>query len=88
MKGFEADFAEDGVHHDEETYCDWERYADELASLEGGTRGGNEVPEEDADGHGKDYPYYEEAVQEGEAAEGRDGFVVFICEKVLVTMGY
>jgi hypothetical protein len=85
VKGFESDFAEDGVHHDEETYCDWEGYTDELASLEGGPGGGDEVSEENADGHGEDYPDYEEAVEEGEAAEGRDGFVGFIWVEGLVT---
>ena len=73
MQGLEADFAEDGVHHDEQADGDGEADADELAALEGGAGGGDEVAEEDADGHGEEDPEDEEAVEEGEASEGRNG---------------
>ena len=72
MQGFEAHFAEDGVHHHEEADGDGEADADELAALQGGAGGRDEVPEEDAEGHGEEDPEDEEAVEEGEAFEGRD----------------
>ena len=72
MQDFEADFAEDREHHYEEADGNWEGYSDELAALEGWAGGGDELAEEDADCHCEDDPDDEEAVQEGEAAEGRD----------------
>lgn len=70
VEGFEADFAEDGVHHGEEAEGDGEGDAEEFALLEGGGGGGDEVAEEDADGHGEEDPEGEEAVEEAEGVEG------------------
>ncbi|KAK1073171.1 hypothetical protein LTR48_009364, partial [Friedmanniomyces endolithicus] len=62
VQGFVADFAEDGVHHYEEAGGDGAADADESASLEGGAHGGDEVAEDDPDGHGEDDPEDEESV--------------------------
>lgn len=80
VQSFKAYFAEDGIHHDEETDGNGEGDADELAALEGWRRGRDELAQDNADGHGKDDPDDEEAVEEGEAAKGRyvggDGVVI------------
>ena len=73
VQRLETHFAEDGVHHDEQADGKGEADADELAALEGGPGGGDEVAEQDADGHGKQDPEDEEAVKEGECFEGRGG---------------
>ena len=70
VEGFEAHFAEDGVHHGEEAEGDGEGDAGEAALLEGGARAGDEGAEEDAGGHGEEDPEGEEAVEEAEGAEG------------------
>ena len=70
MEGFESDFAEDGVHHYEEADGDGEGDVGEGALLEGGAGVGDEVAEEDADGHCEEDPEGEEAVEEAEGFEG------------------
>jgi len=70
VQRLEAHFAKDGVHHDEQADGDGSADADEGPALEGGTDGGDQVAEDDAEGHGQEDPEDEEAVKEGEAFEG------------------
>lgn len=76
-QGLVADFDEDGVHHDEQADGDGDGDADELAFLEGGGGVGLEVAEDDAEGHGEEDPYGEEAVEETELFEGGKGGLGF-----------
>lgn len=69
-QGFEAGFAEDGVHHCEEADGEGEGHVREGAALEGRGGGGDEVAEEDAGDHGEEDPEEEEAVEEGEGLQG------------------
>lgn len=64
MQSLVADLAEDGIHHHEETDCDWDAHADKLSFLQCWSCRRDEVAKNDSDGHGEDDPEDEEAVQE------------------------
>lgn len=77
VQGLVSNFAENGVHHDQQTngcrrllvgvrsffwrlrtagrdfLTDWNRHINKLALLEGRPNPGDEVPKNDADGHGE-----------------------------------
>lgn len=72
MQCFEFHFAQDRVHHDEQTYGYGNGDADEFAFLESGAGVGDEIAEEDAYGHCEEDPEGEEAVEEAEGFEGGD----------------
>ena len=70
VQGFEADFAQDGVHHDEEAEGDGEGDGGEVPALQRAGRAGDEGAEEDARRDGEEDPEGQEAVEEGEGGEG------------------
>ena len=77
--------AQNWIHHDEQADGNGDGDADEGGLLEAGPGGGDEVAEDEAEGHGEEDPEDEEAVEEGEAAEeggggvGRGRRVGFVC---------
>lgn len=56
MQGLVLDFAEDGVHHYQESNCYWDGNVEKGAAMEGGAGVGDKVTEEDADEHGEEDP--------------------------------
>lgn len=73
MQRLILDLTQNRIHHDQEPHCNWDRYIDKLAFLEGGSEPGDKVTQDDAERHSKEDPEGEEAVEEGEAFECGEG---------------